>query len=251
MLRKIIYFTIFCGMLLLDSGSAPAGQFSVSPITMELGRGVSSGVFTVTNTGEDKINFQMSVSEWTQDAEGKDIYSETKDIIFFPKLMTVEKGEQRVVRVGLKSSMALREKTYRIFIEEIPSLQKRDAGRARISFTIRFAPPIFVRPAEIKTAGVIDTIAVDKDKISAVVKNTGNVHLKLNSISVKGKSADGAEVFSKEIAGGYVLSNVARKIEVSIPKEKCKNLSVMMIEAKTDNLTLNGKLDVQKGMCSQ
>jgi fimbrial chaperone protein len=248
-MNKIIRISIFFTVLLLASYPALAGDFQISPITLELARGVNSGVFTVINEGQEKINFQITLSEWTQDSTGKDVYFESTDIIFFPKIMTLEVGEQRVIRVGLKSSRGLLEKTYRIFIEQIPSREKSTG--VNIAVSIRFAPPIFVKPADIKASGAIDTIALTKGKISAVVRNTGNVHFRMTSIVIKGRSASGAEVFSKEIAGWYLLNHVARNIEASFPQEKCKELATVEIEAKTENFNLNGKLDVQRGMCSQ
>jgi fimbrial chaperone protein len=250
MKNKEIAAFILCLVLACVQSPAAAGEFAVSPITMELGPGVKSGAFTVTNTGGDKISFQVSASEWTQDAEGKDLYAETRDLVFFPKILTVEKGEQRVIRVGFRFPAGAAEKTYRLFIEEMPSPQNRGAGGARVSFVIRFAPPVFVAPAERKTAGAIDAIRLHGGKISAVVRNRGNVHFRVNSFLLRGRSADGAEIFSREIDGGYVLQGAARKIEVPFPQENCANLSVIEIEAKAANLNLNGKLDVQQGMCN-
>ncbi len=250
MKNRTIATCIFFLILSFFQSTAAAGEFVVSPITMELGPGVKSGAFTVTNAGEDKINFQISVSEWSQDAEGKDLYTETRDIVFFPKLLTVEKGEQRVVRVGLRLPAGTAEKTYRAFIEELPAPRKQDAGGARVSFVIRFAPPIFAAPAERKTAGAIDAIRLRPGQVSANVRNTGNVHFRINSVRLRGRSADGAELFNSEIDGGYVLHSAARKIEVPFPKEKCADLSVIEIEVNAAGLNLNGKLDVQKGMCS-
>jgi fimbrial chaperone protein len=248
-MNKIIRISIFFTVLLLASSPASASDFQVSPITLELGQGVNSGVFTVINEGEGKINFQISLSEWTQDDTGKDVYSESTDIIFFPKIMTLETDEQRVIRVGLKGTRVQEEKTYRLFIEQIPSREK--GVGVNIAVSIRFAPPIFVKPAQIKTSGAIETIMLTKGKISAVVRNTGNVHFKITSILIKGRSASGAEVFSKEIAGWYLLNHVVRNIETSFSQEKCKELSTIEIEAKTEKFNLNGKLDVQRGMCSQ
>jgi fimbrial chaperone protein len=248
-LKKIIRLSIIYGILLFASFPARAGDFQVSPITLELGQGVNSGVFTVINEGQEKINFQITVSEWTQDGSGQDVYLETKDIVFFPKIMTLEVGEQQVIRVGLKGPRTREEKTYRIFIEQIPSREK-SAG-ANIAVSIRFAPPIFVKPVQIKTSGAIDTIQLARGKIIAVVRNTGNVHFRIASILIRGRSAGGAEVFRQEIAGWYLLHNVARNIETSFPQEKCEELTSVEIEAKTENSNLNGKLDVQRGMCGQ
>ena len=248
-LNKIMQLSIFYGVLLFFSFPALASDFQVSPMMLELGDGMNSGVFTVLNEGQEKINFQISLSEWTQDGTGRDVYSETTDIVFFPKIMSLEVGEQRVIRVGLKGPRMLQEKTYRIFIEQIPSREKSPG--VNIAFSIRFAPPIFVKPAQTKTGGTIDTFQMAKGKISAVVRNTGNVHFKITSILIKGRSADGSVVFNKEITGWYLLNQVARDIEASFPQEKCEELTSVEIEAKTENSTLNGKLDVQRGMCGQ
>ncbi len=108
-----------------------------------------------------------------------------------------------------------------------------------------------MKPAVVKTEGVIDAFQLSNGKIKAIVKNTGNVHFKILSIFIKGKAANGSDVFSKELAGWYLLNQMARTIEEPISLEKCEQLSTVEIEAKAENFTLNGKLNVQKGMCSQ
>jgi len=82
-----------------------------------------------------------------------------------------------------------------------------------------------------KTSGAIDTIRLAKEKISAVVRNTGNVHFKIASISLKA-DPQRAEVFSKEIAGD-ISQPCCRDIEVSILQKHAKTV-ICEIEAKTD-----------------
>lgn len=247
-MRALIQLVILI-VLLLTSHEAAAAGFQVSPITLELDRGIKSGVFTVINQDQQKMNFQISVSEWTQNTEGRDEYSETSDIVFFPKIMTLEAGEQRVIRIGVKGPPPLQEKTYRIFIEQIPTREKGKGVNIAISF--RFAPPIFVKPATATTGGVINSIELTPGKVRAVVKNTGNVHFRINSILIKGMAANGSEVFSREIAGWYLLNHATRSLETEFPREKCRELSSIEIEAKTENFNLNGNLHVQKNMCGQ
>jgi len=248
-LHTIFAAICFLGGLFLASHPASAADFQVSPIMLDLGQNVKSGVFNVINASQEKLDLQISVSEWTQDAEGKDVYTDTSDLIFFPKIMTMEAGEQRVIRVGMKGPQQPQEKTYRIFIEQIPERKKGTGVNIAVSF--RFAPPIFVNPAVVKTEGAIDTIQLSNGKIKAIVKNTGTVHFKILSIFIKGKAADGSEVFSKELGGWYLLNHIARTIEAPVPPEKCAELSTVEIEARTENFNLNGRLNVQKGMCSQ
>src|SRR5512143_3864256 len=119
-----------------------SANFSISPTSLELAGGVKSGVFSVINSGEDKVNCQIDVKEWSQDADGRDVYTAAKDIVFFPKIMTVEPNEQRAVRIGIKSPPSLQEKTYRLFVEEIPSQKKaseqKETGKITVGLTIAF-----------------------------------------------------------------------------------------------------------------
>jgi outer membrane usher protein FimD/PapC len=60
--------------------AAPCGERRVSPIRLELGRQARSGVVTVINDSEERLQVQMRATEWTQDAEGKDRDEETGDL---------------------------------------------------------------------------------------------------------------------------------------------------------------------------
>ena len=80
---SLLFMTVFISQSI-------AGDFQIQPMTMDLSLNVKSGVFSVINNGNEKIDFQVSAQEWNQDAKGKDVYMDTKDIVFFPKVMTVE-----------------------------------------------------------------------------------------------------------------------------------------------------------------
>src|SRR5512141_2213007 len=103
---------------------ADAGEWRVTPIRLDLGREAKTGVLTVANDGDDKLQVQMNAMEWTQDANGKDVYTETKDIIVFPKIMILNGKEEKILRAGIKMPAATKEKTYRLFIQEIPGPRK-------------------------------------------------------------------------------------------------------------------------------
>ncbi len=133
---------------------ALAGEWRVSPIRLELDRKVKSGVLSVINEGGEKLLVQIRAFEWTQDEEGKDQYAETADLVFFPKIMTLEKGEERMIRTGIRVPAAGREKTYRLFIEEIPEPRKGGEG-TNVTVAIRFGVPIFVKPIKDENKGIL------------------------------------------------------------------------------------------------
>ncbi len=234
-----------------------AADFQMQPTTLDLGGGVKSGVFSVINNGNEKIDFQISIKEWTQDAEGKDVYADTKDIVFFPKIMSVEPFGQRAIRIGVKAPPSQKEKTYRLFVEEIPSPNKtpdvklKGNIRAGLTIAFRFATPIFVKPVRPQESYVIDRIEMSKGAVKAIVKNTGNVHVKLRAVTFSGKAADGKELYSKQLAGWYILHGLSLPYETAVPKELCGKLATIEVNAQTENSNINGTLNVQKNMCAQ
>ncbi|MGP8153690.1 MAG: molecular chaperone [Smithella sp.] len=234
-----------------------AADFQVQPTTMDLSGSVKSGVFSVINNGNEKIDFQVSVQEWNQDGKGKDVYTDTKDIVFFPKVMSIEANSQRAIRIGLKAPRGTKEKTYRLFVAEIPTPKKTSDVKvegkipAGITIAFRFSMPIFVKPARPQESYAVDSLEMSKGAVKAIVKNTGNVHVKLNAVKFSGKAADGKELYSKEVAGWYVLQGLSFPYEAAVPKEVCGKLATIEVSAQTDEGKKDGKLTVEKRMCTQ
>lgn len=244
-IKKILIFSIL-GHLLIPF-FAFSGEFRVTPIRLDFDRGTRSGTITIVNEGNERLNVQMKAFEWTQDASGKDQYTETNEIIFFPKIMTIEKKEEKILRAGIRIPATTKEKTYRLFIEEIPEPRKGEG--VNVAIAIRFGVPIFVKPLKEEVRGVIERIELSKGTLNITVRNTGNAHFIIQTIHLKGKNAKGEEIFSKELSGWYLLAGVSRLYSTTIPEETCKGISKLDVEIKTDRLHLNGHLDVDQAMC--
>jgi fimbrial chaperone protein len=251
---SVVFHSILRGLLpaaflFFGAGNAFPGDFRVTPIKLAFTANAKSGVITIINEGKTKINLQISASEWTQDGKGKDVYTETADIVFYPKIMALETGEQRVIRAGIKGPQPLREKTYRLFIEEIPERKKADEGKSQVSIVIRFAPPIFVRPLVESRSGSLEKVELAKGKLTAVVRNTGNVHATITAVTVQARASDGREVFAKDISGWYLLNGVSRPYEAAIPRDACLGASTVEVTVKADTFTLSRTVNVLKDMC--
>ncbi len=253
---------LFAGLLCLVAvpllaGRAQASSFSVSPMALDLSASVRSGAFTVVNSDTDKLDCQVNVKAWSQDASGKDVFTDAGDIVFFPKIMTVEPNGQRAIRVGVKIPATTAEKTYRLFVEEIPSPKKptmvKKAGNitAGLSIAFQYAVPIFVTPLNPRESGEIDSFSLSQGTVKASVKNTGNVHFKLLTVTFTGRNAAGTELFSKEIGGWYVLQGMARPYAAAVPQDVCARLAVIDVKAQAENFEITGTLHVQKKMCEQ
>ncbi len=248
-MKKVFIFIAAAYLLLsIRPADVRCGDWSVSPISLDLGRDAKSGVITVANDAQEKLNVQIQAMEWSQDAEGKDLYTDTQDIIFFPKIMTLDKKEDRIIRVGMRTPAIAREKTYRLFIEEIPETGK--AAGANVAIAVKFGVPVFVKPLKEEIKGEISAISLAKGVLTAAVRNTGTIHFRITSITATGRNGRGEQTFATELAGWYLLSGVSRSYSATIARDACMNTATIHVEIKTDKITLPGNLDVDKAMCS-
>jgi fimbrial chaperone protein len=231
--------------------AAAAGEYSVSPMRIFLDREAASSVVTIINSGTDRTTFQVAAMEWTQDADGRDRYAQTTDVIFFPKILTLQPGESRVVRVGVQAFPAKTERTFRLFIEPLPApAQEPLPPGAHISVNLRFALPVFVKPAVRAAAGEIDVAAVRKGVLALTLRNTGNEHLRLDDgVAVIGHDAQGNDVFTERLDSRYLLAGMSRQLSLTLPKGACPRLSTLEITARAEQFTLSRKLDVDRTSC--
>jgi fimbrial chaperone protein len=240
-----VTFLLF--LVFLPGREAGAGEWRVSPIRLELGSDARSGMVSVINESSGRFQVQMKACLWEQDAEGKDQYTETNDLVFFPKIMIFDKAEERALRVGIKTPAAVKEKTYRLFIQEIPEPKKADG--TSVAVTIRFGVPIFVKPLKEEPKGEITKLELARGECRISVKNSGNTHFIINSVEIKGTNFKGVQTFTKKLDGWYLLNGVSRVYAYEIPKEACSETAKLDVEVKTNPFILNGKLDVDKSMC--
>jgi fimbrial chaperone protein len=230
--------------------SAQAGEFSVNPIRLDLGPAARSGALTVTNDGKIPLGFQLQAMEWVQDDQGKDQYLETRDLIFFPKILTVEPGQEGVVRVGIKAPIVPSEKTYRIFIEEMPgNAQRSDAKGTQIAFLIRFGAPVFVEPVKAEDGLEVTALKMAGGALTFQARNSGNRHQMVQAIELRGTDAAGKEVYATKLADRYILAHAAKPYTASIAAEPCSKLASLEIEIRTDKLAARQKMNVTQAMC--
>ena len=230
--------------------SAIAGEFSVNPIRLELGASARSGVIAIKNEDQQKLGFQIEAKEWTQDAAGKDQYADTDALIFFPKIISVEPGVTGLIRVGVKAATVPTEKTYRLFMDELPGVAKRLEGNgAQINVLIRFGAPVFVAPLKPQDSLDIESFDLTKGYVNISAKNTGNRHQVVQGIELTGIDAGGNEVYALTLADRYLLTGSAKAYTAAIPADKCAKITQLSLEFKTDKLSVARKLGVSRAMC--
>lgn len=243
---RLLALACTCCALVGPSPTA-AGEFSVNPIRLELGASVRSSSITVRNDGKQKLTFQIEAREWTQDESGKDQYGPTRDLVFFPKIMAVEAEQEGVIRVGTRNAVLPAEKTYRLFIEELPPAEP--APGVQLNVVIRFGAPVFVQPLKPHDGVEIEALALAGGALSFRARNTGNRHQVIQGIQLRGYDDAGREVYALALADRYLLAGSGKPYTVAVDADRCSKLAVLEVDIKTDKSAAQRKLGVTRAMC--
>ncbi len=246
--RSSLVISLLLAMI-YSSGFSWAGGFQVYPIRVYLNASESSTLMTVKNDSAERLRLQVSIMAWDQNKQGEMILNPTDDIIFYPTLLQVNPGDQRVLRVGSHTKEVSREKSYRIFIEELPPNEKLQASGVR--FLTKVSIPIFLQPRKVETKGVIDQLALRKGELTFDIKNQGNVHFQPREIRVKGIGSDGGVQLERKLPGWYVLSGGLREYRVEVPTSDCRKIKDLRVEFEINEKPVNESYSVAPDACGR
>lgn len=237
-------------LALLLPALAGAGEWRVTPIRLFFDKGSRSGILNVQNDGDLPMSLQVKAMEWSQDADGKDRYAETNELVFFPKFLSIPAKEERVVRIGSKAVPGTRERTYRVFVEEVSPPPKEDKAQgATVFVNVRFAVPLFVSPAKEQPAAKLKA-ELKHGKLAAELSNTGNIHFRLTALKARGRDTKGEETFSRKVDGWYLLSGTSRAYSLEIPADACLATDAIELEGVSDrNIAIKAEIAVDKMQC--
>lgn len=223
-------WTLFALALMTLPGAASADEWSVSPLKLELGGTVKSGVFSVRNLGAAEKTFAVDVRHWSQDADGKDVEAENSDLIFFPSTLKVAPGDYAVVRIGARNPIAEIERAFRVYVAEVPlSGEATDQQGTTMRVVLRIGLPVFIQPRHKESKFEIE-LREEEGGVSARVSNRGNVHVRADEVRFRGLDALGNEQFSRTLSERYVLAGASRSYRLSIPREACGNVSKIQLD---------------------
>jgi fimbrial chaperone protein len=199
------------------------------------------------------LQFEIRPREWSQNEAGEDVYIDTREVLAFPRLMTLKGGEARDVRIGMKTPPGPVEKTYRVFIAELPPHTEPDGASAsgtNVAFLISFAAPVFYSPIKRDPTLEITRFDLADNRIDATLKNAGNVHLFVEEMTVVGLDATGDEIYRELIPERYLLAGTTKSYTLDLSPAQCEVLASLAYNVRTNELSADAKKDVGKNSCS-
>jgi fimbrial chaperone protein len=246
-----LHLLVSLGLALCQAGRASAAGINVSPVQLHLSKDESKSQLDVKNDGAEPTRFQLSVMVWNEDPVKGMQLTPTQDIVFFPTLLTLKPGEQRAVRVGaLPQQFGLVEKTYRLFVEELPAAEKPGQS-SQVRVLTRVGIPIFLAPSRKLETSQVD-LKLAPPGVEADVRNTGNVHLRVMNLTLKAFDAAGAPLLEKTQQGWYVLANGHKAYRFDVPEGTCAKVRRLIVSVHTDDeRTISQALDSPTGTCGK
>ena len=227
---------------------ASGASFDIKPVRLELTKENQLEKLVISNFSDTDLPIQVRAYEWHQNEKGEDIYSETGDIIVFPQITTIESGKEGYVRLGTKAFPGKTEKTYRVYIEEMPSASSEKQG-ANIRMYTKVGIPVFIRPLVPERKVEIQDISMQEGNLGIKVRNGGNTHFIVTGVYVQGFDEAGSVSFDREIGGWYLLSGNAKVYSTPIPQEICSGIRNFNIEVQTKDETLSRQMIANGDIC--
>lgn len=251
-LRKFAARAILLGLALCQAESVFGSAYKVTPIQVVLSGKTSSALLTLTNESPDTLRFQISAFAWNQSPRGEMELAPTEEVIFFPALLSLSPREERKVRVGATVAPGARQKTYRIFFEELPPLVKAEQAEAgsQVRLLTKMGIPIFLNPSSPVVQGVVQDLVFQKRRLSFAAKNGGNVHFMVQRVRVTGSGPGGEKTFERDLAGWYILAGGTREFETQISNEDCEKTKSIAVSVQTERKAFHQSVAVPSGACA-
>lgn len=224
-----------------------AQGIQVTPIQVELTERARTAIVTLHNLGTEPVRVQVTAFAWDESPRGDMQLSRTKDVTFYPGLFTIGAGQKRNLRIATSAAVADVEKTYRVFVEQLPG--GPDASRTTVRMRMRIGIPVYLEPRERSPAADLSPVHRDGRKISFVLRNTGNVRVRPASVKLAGKDEKDQVVFELPLSGWYVLAGGERIFEAEAPREGCARVRTLSAEVGLEKSTLRAQTPTPDGAC--
>lgn len=249
---------VFCSALAAASvaGAGPrpaaalAATFTVDPTQIALSGRTGSALLTLRNQSTETLRFQLTVFAWSQAPSGEMALEPTTDIVFFPSLLVLKPDEERRVRIGSATGLDVREKTYRLFVEELPPATRPSGAAAGVRVLTKMGIPIFLRPPQEVASATLMELRQQGDRLRFTLANRGTVHFIPQSITVRGFVGD-RPAFERTLAGWYVLAGGRREFDTALPPDGCGQVASLVVEVQIGHDMLRERLQTPGGACAR
>lgn len=238
-LMSIFKFILLIFIFFLNTSPALGkANLGVWPIKISLWPEKNINEIHLTNKGMKDVNVQIYAKSWDMDENGKFIEADSGDFVFYPRLLTIPASSDKVVRVGYNGDFPPLEKSYRLYIHELPQIsaakKEQNTGMsADINILMRLSLPLFVAPAKTAPAPrpTVHTFHSTTDGIKVAIKNNGSHHFMVQRLQARLLDSKGAVLTQGEASKLIARVLPHRQLFLDVPLDlrqsaSAKNLAL-------------------------
>ena len=234
--------------LLIPAAPAWGATFSVNPTRIVLNRATPSVLLTIRNESAEPVRLQMRSHAWLESINGEMQLGDTTDLIVFPTLVTLKPGEQRNIRIAHGTTVGDTEKTYRVFVEELPGNANNPEGAA-VRVLTRMGIPVFLQPPRVQAVASLREVGMTSGRLGFTLANDGNSFFIPDSVRVRAFGAAGDPFDDQSMSGWYILAGGKRRYELSLAAATCARVRSALVEVKVGDTLLKAPLTIPGGAC--
>ena len=196
--------------IVLLSVTAQAASLKIYPVRIVLTPKEPVRTMTIQNSSAKTTRIQLRVFSWRQE-NGKDVFEATRDVLANPGLFEIAPKGEQIARFGLRTSPGTVEKSYRIFLEEVPDSRPNQPGEVRT--LLRISIPIFVPVPNATGRLTWRAWPSGPRKVTFAIGNQGTAHVQINRLALTRK--DGTKLGSNDMAV-YLLPGASQRIVLDV-----------------------------------
>jgi fimbrial chaperone protein len=249
-LKLFATLALAAATLLSSALPASAGAFNVKPIRVFLSKDGGSTVVTIENQDQNPLRLQVRAYAWTNDSHGQPVLVPTDDLVVFPTLVDINPMEHRSIRIGYSGSAGAKELTYRVALDEMPSIESQlnKSHAPGLQVRTRVTIPVFFTPLVSTPKAQLASVNLDHGTLHGRVSNDGNIHATVSTVDIAARDASGAKVFEKQISGWYVLAGEDWDFQTNLGRA-CGKAKTISVTVQSDIGRFERTLDTSKADC--
>ncbi len=181
-LKSVLTHSLSVLVLTTLSTWAQATNWNVEPLRIDLSAPHKTAVLTITNFSDQPTTLQIQYLAWSQEM-GQDVLVPTRELLVTPPIVTIPPKSAQIVRIAFrKAPHKSQELSYRISLQEIPSL-KQDKEKG-VEVAMRIGIPVFVQPEGEKVVSKLSwrATAAPENTIKLELINEGAAHIKVTDL---------------------------------------------------------------------
>lgn len=248
MLRRISHLLAAAVALAAHAGVARGAEVQINPVVVHLSSATRSALVNVRNAAGQPVRFEVQVRAWSQSPAGEMVVTPTEDVIAFPPILALAPGEERNLRVGAAVPTGAVERTYRVFLQELPPAERPESP-SQVRVLSRIGLPVFLAPEKALARHAVDGLSVEAGQARFRLENRGNVYVRPTAVKLVASDGEGRPVLEKELDAWYVLAGGHRDHALQLPAEACARTRQLTVTVAVGADVTQARAAVPAGAC--